>query len=165
MIQLYVSVRNRDALRDATGDPWNGRTLEWLTASPPAAYNFAVIPEVRDIDAFHDMKQRGTAYRRPARYEDIHMPKNTGAGVIIGALSFVFGFAAVWYIWWLVAVSAIGIVIAVVARSSDDDTDYIIPAAEVERIEAVHLAQRARAVSHDTEGTEPQVAPLPGVPA
>jgi cytochrome o ubiquinol oxidase subunit 1 len=165
MIQLYVSVRNRDALRDATGDPWNGRTLEWLTASPPAAYNFAVIPEVRDLDAFHDMKERGTAYRRPARYEDIHMPKNTGAGVIIGALSFVFGFAAVWYIWWLAAASALGIVVAVVARISDDDTDYTIPANEVERIENARFEERTRAARPGAEGVEPEVAPLPGVPA
>jgi cytochrome o ubiquinol oxidase subunit I len=35
VVQLVVSIRQRDALRDETGDPWDGRSLEWATASPP----------------------------------------------------------------------------------------------------------------------------------
>ena len=81
VVQLVVSIRQRQQALDLSGDPWNGRTLEWLTASPPAPYNFAVLPQVRDIDAFYEMKARGVAYRRPDRYHDIYMPKNTSAGV------------------------------------------------------------------------------------
>ena len=77
--------------RDVTGDPWDGRTLEWATSSPPPPYNFAVLPEVRDREALLDMKERGVAYQRPAAYEDIHMPKNTLVGVVIGAFAFVAG--------------------------------------------------------------------------
>jgi cytochrome o ubiquinol oxidase subunit 1 len=134
-IQLIVSIRNRHANRDLTGDPWNGRTLEWTTSSPPAVYNFAITPVVHDIDALTEMKERDVAYRQPDRFHDIHMPKNAAHGSIIGALAFVFGFAMVWYIWWLAAVSALGILLTIIARSADDDTDYIIPAAEVRRIE------------------------------
>ena len=89
IVQLVVSVRHRNEALDLTGDPWDGRTLEWLTSSPPAPYNFAVVPEVRESDAFHEMKRRGVAYQRPAHYTDIVMPRNTGIGVIIGGLAFV----------------------------------------------------------------------------
>jgi len=51
LIQLVVSFIRRDQLRDTTGDPWNGRTLEWATSSPPPAYNFAFTPRVHDNDA------------------------------------------------------------------------------------------------------------------
>jgi cytochrome o ubiquinol oxidase subunit I len=135
IIQLVVSVRQRHVLRDHTGDPWNGRTLEWATSSPPAVYNFAVTPVVHDIDAFEDMKEKGVVHMRPDQYHDIHMPRNTGAGFIIGVLAFIFGFSMVWYIWWLAILSSAGILFAVIARSMADDVEYVIPAAEVERIE------------------------------
>lgn len=133
--QLAVSIRQRHDTRDLTGDHWNGRTLEWATSSPPAIYNFAIIPIVHDIDAFEDMKEKGIAYTRPERYHDILIPRNTSKGFISGALAFVFGFSMVWYVWWLAILSAIGILFTVIARSMDDDVEYIIPAAEVERIE------------------------------
>src|SRR5262249_43089659 len=98
-IQLAVSIRNRAALAVSTGDPWKGRTLEWATASPPSAYNFAVVPKVHGIDAWWAMKQAGTAARSPARCHDIVMPGNSGAGVALGAVSFVFAFAMVWQVW------------------------------------------------------------------
>ena len=91
-MQIAVSIRNREKLRDMTGDPWNGRTLEWSTSSPPPAYNFAFTPVVHDRDAWWDMKQRG--YQRPIEgFKPIHMPRNTGAGIILAGLAMVFGFA------------------------------------------------------------------------
>jgi len=140
-MQIYVGVRDREKNRDLTGDPWGGRTLEWMTSSPPPEYNFAVIPTVRDRDPFLDMKIRGDAYDRPDEYEDIHMPKSTPAGPVIAALAFVFGFAFVWHIWWLVGVSLLGIVVTVILRASSDDHEFTIPAAEVKRIEDARFAQ------------------------
>jgi len=144
-IQLVVSIRNRHAARDLTGDPWDGRTLEWVTSSPPAPYNFAKTPVVHDIDAFTDMKEKGIAYQLPDRYQDIHLPKNTGKGVITGMLAFLFGFAMVWYIWWLAALSALGMLITVIARAAEDDTEYTITAAEVERTELRRYRQAVAA--------------------
>jgi cytochrome o ubiquinol oxidase subunit 1 len=136
IIQLIVSIRQRNATRDLTGDSWeDGRTLEWAIASPPPVYNFAKIPIIYATDAFMDMKEKGTAYQRPDHYEDIHMPKDTAYGLINGMLAFVFGFAMIWHIWWLVIVSALAVVFTIIARASDDDIHYVIPAAEVERIE------------------------------
>jgi cytochrome o ubiquinol oxidase subunit 1 len=134
-VQLLVSIKERRALSDATGDPWDGRTLEWLTASPPPVYNFPQIPVVDELDAFMEMKEKGVAYRRPAQYHDIEMPKNAPHGLILGALAFVFGFAVIWYIWWLAIAAALGMLATVMARAWDDDTEYLIPAAEVERLE------------------------------
>ncbi|MCD7060577.1 cytochrome o ubiquinol oxidase subunit I [Pelagibacterium xiamenense] len=139
-MQLYVSIRDRDANRDTTGDPWNGRTLEWLAASPPPPYNFAVVPEVRSLDAFHEMKQRGEAYRRPERYEDIEMPKNSGIGVVIGVAAGVFGFAMVWQIGWAAIGAGLVILAALVVRSSQEETETVMPAAEVKRIEDARFA-------------------------
>jgi cytochrome o ubiquinol oxidase subunit 1 len=142
-IQLLVSIKERRALGDPTGDPWDGRTLEWLTSSPPAVYNFAKIPVVNEIDAFVDMKEEGVAYQRPDQYNDIEMPKNTPHGLIIGGLAFMFGFAIVWHIWWLAILAALGMLFTVIARSSDENIHYIIPAAEVERIENERYRQLA----------------------
>lgn len=145
LAQLFFGIINRNKNLDLSGDPWNGRTLEWSTSSPPPIYNFAVLPVVQDIDAFTDMKQRGLAYRRPEKYDSIHMPKNSAVGVLIGGLSFVFGFAMVWYIWWLALLSLVGVVVTLIRRSFDQDTDYTIAAEEVERIENQRFAQLAAA--------------------
>jgi cytochrome o ubiquinol oxidase subunit 1 len=142
-IQLIVSIKERQALSDPTGDPWDGRTLEWMTASPPAVYNFPEIPVVDAIDAFMEMKEKGVAYLRPEHYHDIEMPKNAPHGLIIGALAFVFGFAMIWYIWWLAVLTTLGMLVTVIARACDDDIHYLIPAAEVERIETERFSQLA----------------------
>ena len=134
-IQLAVSIRDRAALAVSTGDPWNGRTLEWATASPPAAYNFAVVPHVHGIDAWWAMKQAGTAGHRPARFHDIIMPDDSSAGVVLGAMSFVFAFAMIWQIWWLAAVGGLGMFAAVLSQTFRDHAEHRIPASEVEAIE------------------------------
>ena len=160
-IQLLVSIKERQALSDPTGDPWDGRTLEWMTSSPPAVYNFPKIPVVDEIDAFMDMKEKGVAYLRPDHYNDIEMPKNAPHGLIIGALAFVFGFAMIWYIWWLAILAALGMLVTVIARSCDDDIHYLIPAAEVERIENERFRQLA-AVAKRRPADEPTIPePVP----
>ncbi|WP_293627735.1 cbb3-type cytochrome c oxidase subunit I [Salinisphaera sp.] len=131
-MQIYVSWRDREKNADLTGDPWGGRTLEWAIPSPPPEYNFAVVPEVRDRDAFMEMKVNNRAYERPAAYEDIHMPKSTPLPIVIAALSFVFGFAYVWHIWWLAGLCVLGTVAAVIVRSFNEETEFVIPASEVE---------------------------------
>ncbi|MBB4281938.1 cytochrome o ubiquinol oxidase subunit 1 [Agrobacterium tumefaciens] len=135
VIQLIVSFLNREKLRDVTGDPYNGRTLEWSTSSPPPAYNFAFTPVVHDVDAWADMKKRG--YNRPKEgFIPIHMPKNTGAGVIISAISVVLGFALVWHIWWLAALSMLAIIAVSIAHTFNYNRDYYIPASDVSTVEA-----------------------------
>ncbi|WP_339490992.1 cytochrome o ubiquinol oxidase subunit I [Pseudomonas sp. EL_65y_Pfl2_R95] len=134
--QIIVSIKNRDALRDHTGDPWGGRTLEWSTSSPPPFYNFAELPTVHAVDAFHDMKEKDTAYLRPATYSPIHMPKNTAAGLVIGLIGAVFGFAMIWHIWWLAGLSFIGMIATFITRSYNQDVDYYVQPDEIERIES-----------------------------
>ncbi|MGA9479929.1 MAG: cytochrome o ubiquinol oxidase subunit I [Desulfobacterales bacterium] len=163
LIQLAVSIKQRNATRDLTGDPWNGRTLEWATASPPAVYNFAKTPVVHDLDAFMDMKEKDIAYQQPDQYLDIHMPKNTAKGLINGALTFVFGFAMVWHIWWLAILSALGIIFTLIVRASDDDTNYIVPADEVERIENRRYRQLTTAANNRPSGGQTTLQPSPAV--
>jgi cytochrome o ubiquinol oxidase subunit 1 len=135
LIQIYVSIRRREALRDRTGDPWGGRTLEWSTASPPPEYNFAFTPVVHDNDAWWDMKHRG--FRRPvAGFNAILMPRNTGAGFILAALSAIFGFAMIWHIWWLAALGLVAVLAVAIAHTFNYQRDFQIPANEVERTEA-----------------------------
>lgn len=132
---LFWSIKNRDKLRDRSGgDPWNGRSLEWATASPPPVYNFAIIPTVDQIDPLWASKQNKDPKPKPI-YEDIAMPPNTSLGLIIGLLSLVFGFSMTWHIFWLALLSFLGIVAAVIYRLSMRDIHEIIPASEVERIE------------------------------
>ncbi len=141
LLQLAYSIWKRDETRDLTGDAWmgQGRTLEWSVASPAPEYNFAVIPMADQRDPFWEQKQReqGKAIPHGAiTYEDIHLPKNTGMGVIIGGFSLLFGFALIWHIWWLAILGLLGTVAVVVYRSTLDIKEHIIPAAEVARIEA-----------------------------
>ena len=134
LVQIYVSVRNREALHDLTGDPWDGRTLEWSTASPPPEYNFAFTPIVHDLDAWSDMKARG--YTRPlSGFRPIHMPKNTGAGAILAGLAFTFGVAMIWYVWWLAALSFVAILATAIGHTFNYNRDFNIPAEDVVRAE------------------------------
>ena len=135
IVQIVVSVINREQLRDLTGDPWDARTLEWSTASPPAEYNFAFTPVIHAHDAWWDMKARG--YERPtADFKAIHMPRNTGAGVILAGISTAVGLALVWHIWWLAALGGIAIVAVAIGHSFNEDRDHHIPAEAVIRAEA-----------------------------
>jgi cytochrome o ubiquinol oxidase subunit 1 len=130
LIQLVVSYLKREELWDHTGDPWNARTLEWSTSSPPPAYNFAMTPIVYDHDSWYDMKGRG--HVRPVDgFKPIHMPKNTGTGVILGLLSVIFGFAMIWYIWWLVVVSAVAMLVVTIGHTFNYKRDFYIPVEEV----------------------------------
>ncbi len=134
LIQFYVSWRKRDELRDVSGDPWDGRTLEWSTSSPPPDYNFAFTPRVHDTDAWYDMKRRG--YERPTTgFAAIHMPKNTGAGFIIAALCALCGFALIWHMWLVVGVSFAAMLVAVIVHTFNYRRDFHIPAEDVVRTE------------------------------
>ncbi|PBB77446.1 cytochrome o ubiquinol oxidase subunit I [Mesorhizobium sp. WSM4308] len=134
LIQIFVSIRKREALTDPTGDPWDGRTLEWSTSSPPPAYNFAFTPVVRDNDAWWDMKKAG--YVRPlSGFKPIHMPSNTGTGVILAAFSVALGFGLIWYIWWLAALSFVCLIATAIGHTFNYHRDFHIPAAEVTQTE------------------------------
>ncbi len=130
LIQIAVSILNRDKLRDVTGDPWDGRSLEWATSSPPPDYNFAFTPVVHDMDAWYDMKSH--KYARPTEgFQPIHMPSNTWAGIVIAGVSTVFGLAMVWYIWWLAALSFVAVIGVAIFHTFNYKRDFHIPVEEV----------------------------------
>jgi len=134
LIQLVVSFVRRESLKDTTGDPWNARTLEWSTSSPPPAYNFAFTPIIHDSDAWWDMKQRG--YVRPlSGFAPIHMPKNTPAGVILALLSMMCAFGLIWHMWPLAAASFVTFIVATIIHTFNYDREYNLPADEVVRTE------------------------------
>jgi cytochrome o ubiquinol oxidase subunit I len=135
-VQLVVSVRHRDRLRDRTGDPWNGRTLEWSLPSPPPPYNFAIIPAVRGVDAWAAQKENPEAAHVSAEYTDIVMRRDSSSGVLLGILVYFFAFSMVWAIWWTALLTALGTLAALIIRSFDDQETYIIPADEVQRRDA-----------------------------
>ncbi len=146
VVQLGVSILQRNQNRDENGDTWGaGRTLEWATSSPPPVYNFAKTPVVYDVDAWWDMKKHG--YQRPLNgFEDIHMPKNTGAGFVISMIAMVLGFALIWHIWWLAIVSFAGVIIASIVHTFNYNRDYYTPASEVQATEDARTQQLARHV-------------------
>lgn len=141
VLQFIVSFMQRKQNLDTTGDPWNGRTLEWSTASPVPFYNFAITPEVSDRDPFWAAKQANQKPDQP-HYTDIHMPKNTPIGMYIAGFSFLFGFAIIWHILWLAPVGLLGVIVCVIRRVSDDDTGYYLSAAEVAKIETTSTRKR-----------------------
>jgi len=145
LVQLYVSVKNRDALHDATGDPWDGRTLEWSVSSPAPFYNFAVTPTVKSIDPFWEFKQHhlseGHVHPKDMHYEPIHMPKNTPAGFIIALFAGIFGFAIVWHMWLFVILGFIGVVVSTIVRTNSTDIDYYVDPETIKQTEMAHLRE------------------------
>ena len=147
--QLIVSIRRREELRDVTGDPWNGRSLEWATPSPPPAFNFATPPVVEDGNAYWGQKQRALQHGRLAEepaYADIEMPKNTATGFVCAFFASVMGFALIWHIWWMVGVAAVGAYATFVAFAWRDIDEYVIPAETVARIDRANRSAREAAL-------------------
>ncbi|MEA2889515.1 MAG: cytochrome o ubiquinol oxidase subunit [Bradyrhizobium sp.] len=138
IVQLVVSIRQREQLRDETGDPWDGRSLEWATASPPPAFNFAFLPEVSGEDAYWDSKRRakvrGTPDETP-RYRDIEIPRNSATGFVCAFFATMMGFALIWHIWWMVGAGAVGAFATFVVFAWRDHDEEVIPARDVERID------------------------------
>ncbi len=144
LVQFGVSIMRRDALRDVTGDPWGGRTLEWATSSPPPEYNFAFTPLVHDLDAWADMKRAGVL-APVAGFRAIAMPRSTGAGVILAGLATVFGFAMVWHIWWMAGAGFAALLLTAIAHTFNTNRSTHIPATVVAATEAARARQLALA--------------------
>lgn len=134
LLQLAYSIWKRDEYRDLTGDPWDGRTLEWSTSSPAAEYNFAIIPTVTERDEWWVRKHKKAQLTEPA-YTDIALPANTGMGIFIAGFAFITGFALIWHIFWLAAIGLIGVISCIIIRTTSENPDRIIRAAEVAAIE------------------------------
>jgi cytochrome o ubiquinol oxidase subunit 1 len=148
--QLVVSIRQREALRDLTGDPWNGRSLEWATPSPPPAFNFAALPRIEREEAYWGIKQRAIQQTRlpdEPVYEDIEMPRNSPTGFVCAFFATFMGFALIWHIWWLVGLAAVGAFATFVVFAWRDEDEYIIPANEVARIDRVNRSARRDALA------------------
>lgn len=143
--QIFASIRDKSKNADLTGDPWNGRTLEWATSSPPPFYNFAKLPAVRDRDHWYDMKEHDLAFKQPEEYSRIHMPKNTWAGVVIGVLSILFGMAMIWHIWWAAILGLVAMIASWIVYSFQKTKDYYVEIDEIESIENTHYQRVAQA--------------------
>jgi cytochrome o ubiquinol oxidase subunit 1 len=149
IVQLVVSIRRREELRDETGDPWNGRSLEWATPSPPPAFDFAVLPPIQGEEPYWSIKQRAVARAglddEPA-YADIEMPRNSPTGFICAFFATIMGFALIWQIWWMVAVAAVGAYATFVVFAWRDVDEYTVPAETVARIDRANRSARSRAL-------------------
>ena len=146
-VQLVVSIRHREELRDLTGDPWMGRSLEWSTASPPPAFNFAVLPHVESRDDYWRrarLAERGVVAPEPV-YKPIEMPRNSATGFVCAFFATFAGFGMIWHIWWLVAVSLLGAFVTFVVFAWRDRTEYEIPAEEAARIDRLNRRARGEA--------------------
>lgn len=142
LLQVAHGIWKRKENSDKTGDPWDGRTLEWSTTSPAPFYNFAVTPHVTERDEFWAQKQK-KGKESKLQYRDIHLPNNTGMGVFIAAASLAFGFAVVWHIWWLSAVALLAVVALLIIRLTSENTEYVIPAEELAKLDKANRKQYA----------------------
>jgi cytochrome o ubiquinol oxidase subunit I len=153
ILQLVVSIRQRESLRDLTGDPWNGRSLEWATASPPPVFNFAVLPDVGGEEAYWHIKQHAIEHaqlRDEPDYVDVHMPRNSATGFVCAFFATIMGFALIWHIWWLVGVAFVGAFATFVAFAWRDEAEDLIPADRVARIDRANRSSRADALARSS---------------
>ena len=151
ILQLVVSIRTRDQRREASGDNWDGRTLEWATASPPPSFNFAILPQVHDEEPYWGMKEKARQTLRlgaaePERYEAIEMPRNSPTGFVTAFFAVVIGFAMIWHIWWMVALGLLGAYVTFVVFAWRDVSEEEIPAEEVARIDRANRTARLEAL-------------------
>jgi cytochrome o ubiquinol oxidase subunit 1 len=150
VIQLAVSFLRRNELRDVTGDPWDGRTLEWATPSPPPVFNFAVLPQVKDAEYYWDVKRRAREAQRlgpEPDYGPVEMPRNSPTGFVCAFFATVIGFALIWHIWWLMILGLIGAYATFVVFAWRDVPEYMIPADEVARIDRANREARLEALA------------------
>ena len=147
IVQLVVSIRHRAALRDETGDPWDGRSLEWATASPPPAFNFAVLPTCRRrgrlLGASSNAPARAAQARQSRDYRDIEMPRNSPTGFVCAFFATMMGFALIWHIWWMVVVGAIGAFATFVVFAWRDQDEYVDPGSGSRADRSRNIAARA----------------------
>ncbi|MDY0881968.1 cbb3-type cytochrome c oxidase subunit I [Dongia soli] len=146
VVQLVVSIRNRDKLRDVTGDPWDGRSLEWATPSPPPFFNFAVMPNVTGEEAYWGIKLRAVETQQLSpepKYEPIEMPINSPVGIYTAFFTSIFGFAMIWYIWWLAIVALVAAFAGFVVFAWRDVHEFEVPVEEVARVDRARRAARA----------------------
>jgi cytochrome o ubiquinol oxidase subunit I len=151
--QLVVSIRGRAQRREPTGDPWDGRSLEWATASPPPAFNFAVLPLVRSDEPYWESKQQARAPGQAAtgepEYSSIEMPRNSATGFVTAFFAVVTGFALIWHIWWLVLLGLAGAYATFVVFAWRDQHEVTVPAEEVARLDRANRAARAQALREE----------------
>jgi cytochrome o ubiquinol oxidase subunit 1 len=148
--QLAVSIRRHEALRDRTGDPWDGRSLEWATSSPPPAFNFAVLPRVESEDAYWNIKQRARQQAQLGEeppYMEIEMPRNSATGFVCAFFATFMGFALIWHIWWIVALAAFGAYATFVVFAWRDRHEDVIPAELIARIDRANRTARSEALA------------------
>lgn len=147
--QLVFSIRHRGKLRDEVGDPWDGRSLEWATTSPPPVFNFAVLPDVRGGEAYWDIKERAVGAQALAAepdYQPIELPKNTPIGFFLAFCASFAGFALIWHIWWLAELGIAGALAILVALGSRRDNEYVVPGTAVARLDRERREARDRAL-------------------
>jgi cytochrome o ubiquinol oxidase subunit 1 len=138
ILQLVVSIRSRERRRDLTGDPWDGRTLEWSTSSPPPPWNFAMLPQVNGADAYWGMKRKGeesTVTRSEPRYETILMPRRSAIGFLTAFFAVVMGFALIWHIWWMAVAGLLGIAATALTHAWRVDGEIEIPVGTIVALE------------------------------
>ncbi len=141
VIQLAVSIRQRHANRDVTGDPWNARTLEWSIPSPPPAWNFAVLPRVEQTDAYWETKKKGGSRRAlPVSFVNLHLPRNTPVGVFMAFFAVILGFGLIWRIEWLAAAGLLGAIAVMLRESWKTEREELVPAQRVATFERTHGA-------------------------
>jgi cytochrome o ubiquinol oxidase subunit 1 len=160
VVQLVVSIRSRQTRLDVTGDPWDGRTLEWATPSPPPSFNFAVMPDVSGEEAYWGTKQRAIKEQKLAEEPDylpIEMPLNSPTGFVTAFFTTVTGFALIWHIWWQVAIGLLGAFGTFVVFAWRDRVEHEISVEEVARIDRERRRVRTEALANRGASRVPPV--------
>jgi cytochrome o ubiquinol oxidase subunit 1 len=157
VMQLVVSIRHHTRLRSEIGDPWDGRSLEWATSSPPPAYNFPVLPQVHGTEPYWQIKRRAIETQQPSdavHYEPIELPRNSPTGFITAFFATLTGFALIWHIWWLMGVGVAAAYAVFVWFAWRDIPVKVIPVNVVARLDREGRQARAAWLARHAEGQE-----------
>ena len=142
-VQLAVSIRSRARNRDTTGDPWDGRTLEWSTPSPPPPWNFTHLAQVERGDAYWAAKKGAAASAEQRTVGPMHVPRNSPTGVLMALFAVILGFALIWHIWWLAVIGLSGLGAVVLRHAWQTEREVEISADEVAAFERFRVGRAA----------------------
>jgi cytochrome c oxidase subunit 1 len=121
LVNVIVTLRKDELCEE---DPWDARTLEWMTSSPPPEYNFAEIPVIEHRDEFWHRKYteddqgrlvalpESERYVVPARRDpheshNIHMPSPSYWPFVLALGLPIIGYGFVFKFWWLLAIGVV----------------------------------------------------------
>jgi heme/copper-type cytochrome/quinol oxidase subunit 1 len=115
----------RDSYRDTTGDPWDGRTLEWTVGSPAPEHTFTPMPVIREYDAYWYAKLRGETLPTTKEHHAVPIARDSILPLFIAASLGVLAICLIYHLFiWAFIPGAMVFVLFIIRSFTDERKDF-----------------------------------------